>query len=94
MQARRAEWSDPQNHAEEARQASVFSAAGGAAAAPVVDLARGDAGQPGEPGLGDVGAGEQNGKFGVQQGPHSALYIELSSIEKACFAVRKAIYTR
>jgi hypothetical protein len=38
---------------------------GSAAAAPIVDLAWGDAGEPGERRLADVRTGEQNGEFCV-----------------------------
>ncbi len=54
----------------------------GASAAPVVDLACGDAGEPGEGALADVGAGEPGGKRGVQERSHGALGMELTSIAR------------
>jgi hypothetical protein len=62
----------------------------GASAAPVVDLACGDAGEPGEGGLTDVGAGEQGGELGVQERSHGALRIELSSIMRSGTPVGEA----
>ena len=53
------------------------SAALRASAAPVVDLACGDAGDAGEGGLADAGAGEQGSKRGVPQRSHGALGMEL-----------------
>jgi hypothetical protein len=52
-----------------------------AAAAPVVDLAWGQAGQAGEAGLTDPSAGEQGGEFGVQKRPHTALREPLFMIK-------------
>jgi hypothetical protein len=46
----------------------------GASATPVVDLACGDAGEPGEGGLADAGVGEQGGELGVQERSHGALW--------------------
>ena len=59
-------------------------------AAPVVDLACGDAGDAGEGGLADAGAGEQGGELGVQQRSHGALGMELTSIGAIGNAYREA----
>lgn len=56
---------------------------GGATAAPVVDLARGEADEAGEPGLADAGAGKQRGEFRVQERGHRVYHIEFSSISEA-----------
>jgi len=56
---------------------------GGAAAAPVVDLAGGKTGEAGEAGLAGAGAGEQGGEFGMQESAHGSVVMELSSIRQA-----------
>lgn len=56
---------------------------------PVIDLPGRDAGEPGEGGLADIGAGEEGGEFGVQEGAHGASTIEASSIRRASRAVRE-----
>ncbi len=53
---------------------------GGAPARPVVDLAGREAGEAGEAGLGDAGAGEEGVEFGVQERSHPLFHIEMSSI--------------
>jgi hypothetical protein len=51
---------------QQQRQDRCPSGHRGAATAPVVDLARGHAGEAGEPRLGNVGAGQQGGEFGAE----------------------------
>jgi hypothetical protein len=56
---------------QQERQGGGPARHGGAAAAPVVDLAGGDAGEPGEGRLGDVGAAEQGGEFAAEERFHA-----------------------
>jgi hypothetical protein len=55
----------------------------GAAPGPVVDLTGREAGEAGEAGLGDAGAGEKGVEFGVQERSHPLFHIEMSSIPEA-----------
>jgi len=51
---------------------------GRVATRPVVDLARRDAGEPGEGCLADVGAAEEGGEFGGEEGAHRPLSIDVA----------------
>jgi hypothetical protein len=67
---------------------------GGAAAGPVVDLAGREAGEAGEAGLADAGAGEEDGELGVQERSHALFHIEVNSIPEAWRSVVEATQAR
>jgi len=56
---------------------------GGEAAGPFVDRTGREAGEAGEAGLGDAGAGEEGVQFGVQERSHPHFHMEVSSIPEA-----------